>query len=147
MDPDVANQDVLHQPGFTFLMVGLVLLCLFSRGHEPPEFEGVAAPPADVRTIGIVEAIEVATDSNGDVLRRPRIRYTDTRGATVESTPVRFRTSSSLAVGSAVPVRYAPRRPERLVVGGFDIRAREIVYAALSLAAALAILIFYFATL
>jgi hypothetical protein len=147
MDPSSSNSDLMHQPGTVFLMLGLILLLLFLAVVSLRNVRLWLLRFAGVPTIGIVDAIEFVTEPTGEVLRRPRIRYTDGNGTVVQSSPVLFRTTSNLAVGAVVPIRYASDRPERMVVRAFDTRVRELVSAAISLAAAIAIATFYFAHL
>lgn len=49
-----------------------------------------------------------------------------------------------IVVGTSVRVSYAAKRPERMVVHGFDVRVREPVYAAASLAIAIAVTVAFF---
>jgi hypothetical protein len=61
--------------------------------------------------------------------------------------PVVFRARSPIEIGTMVRVSYAARRPERMVVHGFDARTRELVYAAASLAIAIVVMVAYFGSL
>jgi len=141
------NIDLMHQPAVMMIMIGVLLLCLFATvvslrnvGLWVLRFRGV-------QTVGVVEAMEIVTESNGEVLRRPRIAYTTKTGSPVHSTPVIFRPRSALETGSAVRVRYAAERPERMVVTGYDVRVREVVYASAGLVAAIAVAVGYFGQL
>lgn len=148
MEPSgIDNPDLLHQPGLIMLMIGVVLLCLFATVVSLRNARLWLLRLNGVSTLGVVDAIEVVTDSNGEVLRRPLVAYTTKTGSPVRSTPIVFRARSALDVGANVHVHYSATRPERMVVEGFDLRAREMVYAGLSFAVAIALLIVYFAQL
>jgi len=141
------NIDVLHQPAMTMIMLGLVCLCLFSTVVNLRNVRLWMLRLAGVATSGVVDSLEIVTVSNGEVLRRPRVRYTTQTGAAVTAMPVVFRTKSPIEVGTMVRVSYAARRPERMVVHGFDARVRELVYAAVSLGVAIAAIVVFFASL
>jgi Protein of unknown function (DUF3592) len=148
MEPSgIDNADLLHQPGFIMLMIGAVLLCLFATVISLRNARLWLLRLLGVGTPGVVESIEIVTDPNGEVLRRPLVAYTTKTGSPVRSTPIVFRSRSSLDVGANVNVHYNANRPERMIVEGFDVRVREMVYAALSFAVAIALVIVYFAQL
>jgi hypothetical protein len=141
------NIDLMHQPAVMMIMIGVLLLCLFGAVVSLRNVGLWVLRLRGVQTLGVVEAMEIVTESNGEVLRRPRIAYTTKTGSPVRSTPVMFRPRSALETGATVQVRYAAERPERMVVAGFDVRIREIVYATAGIVAAIAVAIGYFGQL
>ncbi len=147
MDPSIENNDLLHQPAMIVIMAGILLLCLFAAVVNLRNARLWMLRLRGTGTSGVVQAMEVVTDPNGEVLRRPRVAYTTPAGAAVTATPLVYRPRSALDVGASVRVRYAQRRPERMVVYGFDVRIREMVFAALSVAVAIAVIVGYFARL
>ena len=94
------------------------------------------------RAAGVVQAMEIVTSPNGEVLRRPQVAYS-VAGDTVVATPLIFRTTSMLDKGSAVQVRYAKNKPARMVVPGFGFRRSELIYAVAGIAVAIAITAWY----
>lgn len=96
------------------------------------------------RARGVVTRIELVTGSTGKVLRRPLVAFTTGDGTQIVSAPVLYRPRSRLDEGSAVTVSYAPQNPNRIVVHGYDFRAREVVYAGAGVAVAIVIASRYF---
>jgi hypothetical protein len=141
------NIDLLHQPAMQMIMLGVLLLCLFGTIVSLRNVRLWMLRMAGVATSGVVDSLEIVTASNGEVLRRPRVRYTTQTGASVTAMPVVFRARSPIEIGTMVRVSYAARRPERMVVHGFDARTRELVYAAASLAIAIVVMVLYFGSL
>jgi hypothetical protein len=145
MDPSITGGqvDLMHQPGMVVIMIGLVLLCLFATVVNLRNARLWMLRIAGVGTAGVVDALEYVTEANGEVLRRPRVRYTTQDGAPVRAVPLVFRATSPIAIGTMVRLSYAAERPERMVVHGFDVRLREPVYAAASLAVAISLALVY----
>jgi uncharacterized membrane protein YbhN (UPF0104 family) len=136
---------LLGEPGTVLILVCVLLLCLFSTVVNLRNARLWMLRLAGVSTSGVVDALEIVTDANGEVLRRPRVKYTTKDGMAIRATPMVFRATTPIAIGASVRVSYAAKRPERMVVHGFDFRVREPVYAAASLAIAIAIVAVYYA--
>jgi hypothetical protein len=96
------------------------------------------------RAQGVVNTIELVSDSDGSVLRRPIVTFTTSAGYQIVGSPVVYRKSVSLTRGAAVTVSYAAHNPTRMVVHGFDIRYQEMVYACLGAVIAVGISMWYF---
>src|SRR5690606_2944076 len=79
------------------------------------------------RATGVVSRIEVVTSPNGEVLRRPVVRFRTSDGTEVESAPVMYRTSVPFDKGAQVGVSHSKRRPNRIAVHRYDVRKREPV--------------------
>jgi hypothetical protein len=133
----------LYAPGTGLILLCALLLCLFSTVVNLRNARLWMLRLAGVATSGVVDALEIVTNANGEVLRRPRVKYTTRDGRALRASPVVFRARSPIVIGTSVRVTYAVKRPERMVVHGFDFRAREPIYAAASLALAIAIVAMY----
>lgn len=96
------------------------------------------------RATGVVARIEVVTSPNGEVLRRPVVRFRTVDGTEVESAPVMYRTSAPFDKGAQVGVSYSRRHPSRISVHSYDVRKREPVSAGLALLTSLVVLTVYF---
>lgn len=96
------------------------------------------------RASGAVENVEIATDPNGEVLRRPRVSFMTAEGRRMLVVPALFRVTTDLTNGTAVNVSYSRRNPDRVAVHGFDFRFREAVYAVLGLVVAASATALYF---
>jgi hypothetical protein len=144
-DPSISDGhiDLMHQPGMVIIMIGLLLLCVFSTIVNLRNGRLWMLRLAGVATSGVVDALEYVTEANGEVLRRPRVRYTTQDGVPVRAVPLVFRATSTIAIGTTVRLSYAAERPERMVVHGFDVRLREPVYAVASLAVAISLALVY----
>lgn len=86
----------------------------------------------------------MVTSPNGEVLRRPVVRFRTSDGTEVESAPVMYRTSVPFDKGAQVGVSHSKRRPNRIAVHRYDVRKREPVSAGLGLLTALVVLTVYF---
>lgn len=95
------------------------------------------------RATGVVRKIEIVTGSNDEVLRRPIVAFRVEEGTEVVSSPALFRPTLQLDKGSTVHLSYAPRRPTRIALHGYDFRLREPIYAAVGLVIAIGIAAIY----
>jgi hypothetical protein len=138
--------DLVHQPAVAwfllFVVVGGVVMTLGNLRNVGVWLLQVNGKRAD----GVVEEIEFVTGENFAPMRRPVVAFTTDRGQRVVGSPALYRKSSSLAKGMAVPVRYAAANPERMVVPGFGLRYRELVFAAIGATSAFVVSAVYFFT-
>jgi hypothetical protein len=142
--PSDENVDLAHQPAVAMFLVVVVFAALFATAVNLRNAGLWLRRLLGHRAYGVVEAIEMSTDSNGDVLRRPRVAFTTDKGERIVSAPAVYRTSTTLAKGMTVKVSYAPWKPVRIVVHGYDVRMREPLYAFLGVLVAVAVSTLYF---
>jgi hypothetical protein len=87
-----------------------------------------------VRTVGQVDHIRTDSDGDGDLQHHPVVRFTLPDGRTVQAESA---TSAPhlcpLSPGEEVEVAYHPRRPELIVITGFDGPANPWLYGCLTL--------------
>lgn len=141
---DVTTQtDLWHQPAVGLIAAGIVVAALFVTVVSLRNSRIWLLQLTGVRAAGVVRAMEIVTNPNGEVLRRPQVAYTVATGDTLIASPLIFRTASKLDTGSEVQVRYAKTKPARMVVPGFGFRHRELVYAVGGIAVAIAVTAWY----
>jgi hypothetical protein len=139
-DSDITSQsDLLNQPAVGLIAAGIAVAALFVTIISLRNSRVWLLQLTGRRASGVVQAMEIVTSPNGEVLRRPRVAYTVDSGTEIVSAPLIYRTSSSLVKGSPVRVRYAKAKPGRMVVPGFGFRRSEIVFAVLGIAVAIAV--------
>lgn len=98
------------------------------------------------RADGLVEAMEFVSGDNNEPMGRPVVAFTTDRGRRVVGKPALYRKSPSLEKGMTVPVRYAAGNPERMVVPGFGLRYRELVFAAIGATTSFVVAVTYFSS-
>src|SRR5262249_20296364 len=96
------KDSLLNLPGTTLIMLGLVLLSLFSTVVNLRNARLWMLRLAGVGTSGVVDALEIVTGANGEVLRRPFVKFTTRDGTNVRAAPVVFRATSPIVVGTPV---------------------------------------------
>jgi hypothetical protein len=136
--------DLVHQPAVGWVMLFAVIGGLFMTIVNLRNARLWLLRITGRRAQGVVNAIELVSDSDGSVLRRPIVAFTTSTGDQILGSPVVYRTSTSLTKGVAVTVSYAASDPARMVVHGFDVQYREAVYACLGVVIAVGISISYF---
>jgi hypothetical protein len=132
-----------HNPFVAWFLIFVTVAALFATAVNLRNVRLWLLRATGRRAPGVVTRIELVTGPTG-VLRRPLITFTTGEGRQIVSAPVLYRPRTALTEGSAVTVSYAPRNPARVVVHGYDFRAREVVYAAAGVAVAIVVSTVYF---
>jgi hypothetical protein len=133
-----------HNPFLTWFFIVVTVAALFATAVNLRNVPLWLLRATGRRAPGVVTRIELVTGPTGAVLRRPLVAFTAGDGREIVSAPVLYRPRTALDEGSAVTVSYAPRNPARVVVHGYDFRAREVVFAAAGVAIAIVVSTMYF---
>lgn len=132
-----------HNPFVSWFLIFVTVAALFATAVNLRNARLWLLRATGRRAPGVVTRIELVTGPAG-VLRRPLVAFTTGDGRQIVSAPVLYRKRTALDEGTAVTVSYLARKPDRIVVHGYDFRVREVVYAATGVAVAILVFTMYF---